>query len=221
VRSFSLHARYHVAAGRKSQITNALLKAAESVVQAEDMQASVKERERIENQRWRAFCNKLSELATIIALTRLPAWTIVLPGVSVLPLLAQVLCLRYFPSRYAFPHVWPGLLLISLTCAQLCSQGTREKALGYLVIVAAVSCMAWRSAAIITHPQLTLHLSDARQFLGSHSYAGFGSREAVFFLTKEAKQEPFILLTDPYWGPPANVMFAYLNERRGIQVYEA
>ena len=31
----------------------------------------------------------------------------------------------------------------------------------------------------------------------------------------------FVLLTDPFWGVPADMAFTYLNERHGIRVHEA
>jgi hypothetical protein len=42
--------------------------------------------------------------------------------------------------------------------------------------------------------------------------------EAIAFLRNEG---PITILTDPWWGPPTDVVFAYLNETNGTRVYEA
>jgi len=81
--------------------------------------------------------------------------------------------------------------------------------------------LASRSIGLVLAPTRYLHPEDADQFLGSNPYAGWGVRDAVDYLRIESNKGPFVLLTDPYWGPPADAMFPYLNLRNGIRVHEA
>lgn len=137
------------------------------------------------------------------------------------PLLAQVALLRYFPTRYAFPHLWPVLLVIALGCARAFHGSIGLRAAGGVGALAALASLSYASVALLRDPEKNLHPADSVQFLGSHPYAGFGSAEAIRVLEREAVQQRFTLLTDPFWGPPADVMFVYLHGRRGIVVYEA
>jgi hypothetical protein len=143
-------------------------------------------------------------------------------SIAAFPILVQVLGLRYLPSRYLFPYLWPLLLLIGIGFAQVRSIGCRRRRVWAAIPVILLGAwMLSRSVGILRDPRRNLCSSDSNQFLGSHPYAGFGSLEAAHFLKGEAMRKPFTLLTDPYWGPPADVMFAYLNKRYGICVYEA
>ena len=81
--------------------------------------------------------------------------------------------------------------------------------------------MLARSVAMLGNPAEYLDPYDRRGFLSSHAHAGFGNREAVDYLREESRNGPFVLLTDPIWGPPSDTMFPYLNHRQGIRVYEA
>jgi hypothetical protein len=95
-------------------------------------------------------------------------------------------------------------------------------AAAFVLAAALAAPLVERSIAILHSPHEHLHFSDSKEFLGSSAHAGFGVREAVNFLIAVARQEgPIVLLTDPIWGPPADAMFAFLNQRHGIQVYEA
>jgi len=78
-----------------------------------------------------------------------------------------------------------------------------------------------KGIGVLRDPERNLYLEDARTFLGSGPAAGFGIVEASNFLLNEGTKGPLVVFTDAIWGPPADAMFAYLNERNGIRVYEA
>lgn len=137
------------------------------------------------------------------------------------PLVMQVFTLEaMFPTRYSFPHFSIWLIVAALGATEFATRYQKNGvlALGALVIVGP---MLYRDARMLTIPQEGLHQADAIGFLADSSFVGYGALDAVSLLEDQARSGPFILLTDPYWGPPADVFFAYLNKRQGIQVYEA
>lgn len=137
---------------------------------------------------------------------------------SILPLVAQVFTLEaMFPTRYPFAHfsIWLVVAAVGLTGLRL-----KPATLGLAALVL-VGPLAYRDVRILNEPSRALHPTDIHGFLGDSSFVGHGALDAVARLQQEARSGPFILLTDPYWGPPADVFFAYLNGRNGIQVHEA
>ena len=81
--------------------------------------------------------------------------------------------------------------------------------------------MLYQAQGMLRTPGEFLHAGDVENFMGSHAHVGSGNREAIEYLIAEARRAPLLLLTDPIWGPPADSMFPYLNQRHGIRVYEA
>ena len=166
----------------------------------------------------------LGLVSLIYLLWRGSAKAMVLASVSIVPLLIHVLLLtKNFPSRYAFPYFWPWLVIIGLAAAVFADEiaSVAKKPLPAPLMIGALTALAAgpflaRSLSILDNPQ---HNLDIVEVAGSR--AAHGTREAVDFLLAETRQGPFVLLTDPIWGPPADMMFAYLNRRRGIRVYEA
>ena len=152
----------------------------------------------------------------------------VLASASLLPLLAQVFVLELmYPSRYPFPHFWPWLVLLAWAGADAWQRwsaslrGSMKPAALTVAGLLIAGPMLWQSAGMLRSPGEQLHPEDARNFLGSSAQAGFGVREAADFLIGQSRSGAFVLLTDPFWGPPADTLFAYLNERHGIRAYEA
>ncbi len=90
-----------------------------------------------------------------------------------------------------------------------------------MVLITSIS-MALLSFRILNDPQNEIEPDDAGRQFGSYVHVAWGVPEAIDFLVSEAKrQKGFVLLTDPFWGVPADMAFAYLNERHGIRVHEA
>jgi predicted membrane protein len=156
------------------------------------------------------------------------AW--IVASVSILPLLAQVFILSLmFPSRWAFPHFWPWLVIVGMAASDLwwtrgesITPPSRRRAVAAVALLLIFGPVLLRSAAMLSSPQTRLHPDDANGFLGSSAHAGFGIREAVEYLEAEAAARgPFVLLVDPIWGPPADAIIAFLNGRHGISAYEA
>ncbi len=155
------------------------------------------------------------------------AW--VLLSVSIAPLLIQVFILTLmFPTRWAFPHFWPWLVLVGMAAVDVWNRtAVKTKRSGARALVAALAFVVFvgpmlvRSMAMLGNPAEHLDPYDREGFLSSHAHAGFGNREAVDYLREESKNGPFVLLTDPIWGPPSDTMFPYLNHYEGIRVYEA
>jgi hypothetical protein len=159
----------------------------------------------------------LFALAAAFLLRRTFALWLFLAG-SILPLIAQVFALEaMFPTRYPFPHlaIWLIVAAVGLMRLQL------KPAIVTLAAVVLVAPLIYRDARVLSGPSQALHPTDVQSFLGDTSFVGHGALDAVARLEQEARSGPFILLTDPYWGPPADVFFAYLNGRHGIQVHEA
>lgn len=143
---------------------------------------------------------------------------------SWVPLVVQVFLLqKMFPTRYPFPHVWPCFVVVGMAAAALPWPKPRAwKAAGAVLLAATVlGPAATKAVCIARAPRESLYLEDSQTFLGSGPAAGFGIREATEWLLAEATKGPLVVFTDPIWGPPADAMFAYLNERNGIRVYEA
>lgn len=169
-----------------------------------------------------------ASLAYLTVRRRWQAWLVA--SVSILPLLVQVFILSLmFPSRWAFPHFWPWLVVVGMAAADLwATRGpavgslSRRKALAAVVVALIVAPVLLRSLAMLASPRTRLHPDDATGFLGSSAHVGFGIREAVKYLEAEADARgPFVLLVDPIWGPPADALVTFLNQRHGIRTYEA
>jgi hypothetical protein len=170
----------------------------------------------------------LASLAYLTVRRRWEAWLVV--SVSVLPLLVQVFILSLmFPSRWAFPHFWPWLVVVGMAAADLWQTRAqriaplpRRQAIAAAVVLLIVAPVVLRSLAMLASPRERLHADDATGFLGSSAHVGFGIGEAVEFLEAEAvARGPFVLLVDPIWGPPADAIVAFLNQRHGIRALEA
>ncbi len=171
----------------------------------------------------------LASLLCLLYLTwrrSLAPW--ILLSIAIPPLVLQCTILELMlPSRWAFPHFWPLLTVIGLGLAEAwraygsgpAVSKVRMAGLATMVVVAGP--MLYEARGMLRAPRDFLHATDADGFLGSHAHVGFGNREAVNYFVAESRRAPFILLTDPIWGPPADAMFPYLNQRHGIRVYEA
>jgi 4-amino-4-deoxy-L-arabinose transferase-like glycosyltransferase len=170
----------------------------------------------------------VASLAYLTVRRRWEAWLVA--SVAVLPLLVQVFILSLmFPSRWAFPHFWPWLVIVGMAAADLWqTRGqqvaplSRRKAVAAAIVLLIAAPVFLRSLAMLASPRERLHPDDATGFLGSSAHVGFGIREAVEFLDAEAvARGPFVLLVDPIWGPPADAIVAFLNQRHGIRALEA
>jgi len=139
---------------------------------------------------------------------------LVLVAASLPPLLVQIALMRYYPSRYLFAYSW---LLVLAAAYSLALSRLAGHALRVVVLVV----LGLNTSALFSDTSAALHHRDAAEFMSSGPYSGFGVREAARFLAGEATAGGFVLLTDPYWGPPADMMFAYLQGRNGITVREA
>jgi Dolichyl-phosphate-mannose-protein mannosyltransferase len=140
-------------------------------------------------------------------------------SVTLVPLSFQTVVLAYFPSRYAFPHIWP--LLVIVGCAvEIISRKPRRNWVIAAVAVLTLSIPV-KAFEMLHDPAGELSQRDSQQFLGSHPYVGYGVNSAVSFLWRQSERGPLTVLTDPFWGPPADAIFAYLNLRNGIDVHEA
>jgi len=175
---------------------------------------------------WPAALAGLASLAYLAWRRAAGAW--ILASASLVPLLAQVFVLELmYPSRYPFPHFWPWLILLAWAGADAWRhwgaslEGSMKPAAPMVAGLLIAGPMLWQSAGMLRSPGEYLHPEDARNFLGLSAQAGFGVREAADFLIAESRGGAFVLLTDPFWGPPADTLFAYLNERYGIRAYEA
>jgi hypothetical protein len=177
---------------------------------------------------WSLALFALASLAHLTVKRRWEAWLVL--SVSILPLLVQVFILSLmFPSRWAFPHFWPWLVVLGMAAADLWEGRARQilppsrrKAIAAAAVLLSAGPVLLRSLAMLASPATRLHPDDATGFLGSSAHVGFGIREAVAFLESEAEARgPFVLLVDPIWGPPADAIITFLNHRHGIRAYEA
>lgn len=143
---------------------------------------------------------------------------------SLLPAVAEGFLLELmFPTRYPFPLFWPWLAAAAVASVALVRERAPDKP-SAPAAVAALLLLAplYRDARMIGSPETGLHAADVEGFLGDHPHVGYGIAEAIAYLENEAQTSgPFLLLSDPIWGPPADALFPYLNERHGIRVFEA
>lgn len=170
------------------------------------------------------YIGSLTLIAALIALLALVIQRNYLPVLIFLvctaPLVLVLTCLEYFPSRYVFPIVWPLLLVIACACAFPVNRRSIS-ILIYFLVASVTASMFLKSLQIVENPDAGLHERDADEFLGQGPYSGSGVLEAIAMLRDEGRNGPITILTDPWWGPPTDVVFAYLNEVDGIRVYEA
>lgn len=168
----------------------------------------------------------LAALASAIWLwKRRPMVAALLIAGSILPVTAEVFLLELmFPTRYPFAHFWPWLAVAAVGVTLLWKEraASGQAWMGVAAAVVLAAPMLYRDARMLGNPREGLHPADVDGFLSDTAHVGYGIREAVEFLENEAKTNgPFILLTDPVWGPPSDVMAPYLNHKHGIRVYEA
>jgi hypothetical protein len=150
------------------------------------------------------------------------AWLLV--AGSLLPAIAEGFLLELmFPTRYPFPLFWPWLVAAALAGVALARERFVAKSWAPMAVVALLlAAPLYRDSRMIAAPETGLHPADIEGFLGDHAHVGYGIAEAIAYLEEEARRDgPFVLLSDPIWGPPADALFPYLNGRIGIQVYEA
>ena len=148
--------------------------------------------------------------------------------ISIVPIAVQLLVTPAFETRFAYPHTWPWMLAIGVAVQECWGlwphlSMPRARLLGgaAMVLITSVS-MALLSFRILIDPQNEMEPDDAGRQFGSYVHVAWGVPEAIDFLVSEAeKRGGFVLLTDPFWGVPADMAFAYLNERHGIRVHEA
>jgi hypothetical protein len=133
---------------------------------------------------------------------------------GLLPFAVQLMLLRYYLSRYLFAASW---IVLFASGYALALGGLA----GHVMRAALLVPILLKTTMLLSDPAAALHPRDAAEFLGSGPYSGFGVREAINFLRREAENGELLLLTDPYWGPPTDVLFAYLQGRQGIIVREA
>jgi hypothetical protein len=155
----------------------------------------------------------------------LAAWIIV--GASIIPLFIQVFFLTAFTTRFVYPHIWPWLLGLGVAGAELGEllvrrfPAARAKAAAGVAATLVVGSMAWQSTRILVDPKGSIEPEDSGKFFGSYVHAGWGVPEAIEFLRSEAAGAgDVVVLTDPFWGVPADMVFAYLNGQYGIRMYE-
>jgi len=134
-----------------------------------------------------------------------------------LPVLFQVIDLKWFPSRYVFPHMWACIVPVSAAFA-MWKSGSRRLPLALLATLA--GAMAVQSAVMGASPRSLLYPDDANEHLGSGPFSGIGVREAVQYLNLQARDGPLVIITEPVWGPPSDAIHAYLSHRDGIQVFD-
>lgn len=138
---------------------------------------------------------------------------------ALIPVIAEAFLLELmFPSRYPFPHFWPW---VAVAAAGIVTFANKRGAVLAAALAVVSLPMLWSGARMLAAPEQGLHASDATGFLGDHAHVGYGIAEAVAYLEGEARSGPFVLLTDPIWGPPADALFPFLNNRHGIRVFEA
>ena len=153
---------------------------------------------------------------------------LIVVAVSIIPIAFQVLVLSSFSPRFAYPHMWPWMLAMGL-CAGDLWRRWRERWTSRLRLLAAATTvalaagsMALLSIRILRDPRGAIEPGDSGQLFGSYVHLGWGVPEAIDLLASEARRRGgFVLLTDPFWGVPADMAFAYLNQRHGIRVHEA
>lgn len=141
----------------------------------------------------------------------------------IVPIAVQVTMLRWFPSRYVFPHVWPCLLLIGVAAAWLHEKNYRPTTqMPCLALAGLISVtLVVHAAGFLIRPAAWMQAHDAEEHLGSGPFSGVGVLPAVRFLQAQASRGGYTLLTDPIIGPPADAMYPYLNQWHGVRVYDA
>ena len=148
-------------------------------------------------------------------------------GASILPLAFQFFVVTMFAARLVYPHMWPWILALGVVAAEGWKliparwSPLQARAVAVVAVVLVVGSFVFRTAGILSDPQTGLTPDDAGRLFGSYVHSGSGVPEAINFLEREAQAGGFVLLTDPFWGVPADMAFAYLNQRHGIQMYEA
>jgi hypothetical protein len=177
---------------------------------------------------WPGILAVLASLTFLTSRRSIAAWVIV--SAAVLPWIVELFLLKLmFPTRYPYPHFWPLLVVIGMALAALWESSEewwsdvkrRKLAVGAGVALVALPMLA-QDARMFSDTANSLHERDHWHFIRSIAHVGYGVREAIAFLEQEAiTGGPFVLLTDPIWGPPADVMAPFLNEKHGIRVYEA
>jgi len=176
---------------------------------------------------WPLALAALASAAWLFRAGSFAPWLLV--AASLVPAVVEAFLLELmFPTRYPFPHFWPWLAVAAAGMVaawrklpeRFPSEGT-HKALAAVAAVVLLGPVAFRAGSMLAAPREGLHVSDVEGFLGDHPHVGYGIREAVEFLEAQATQGPFVVLTTPNWGPPGDAIFPYLNEKRGIRVYDA
>ncbi len=134
-----------------------------------------------------------------------------------LPVGFQIIDLKWFPSRYVFPHMWACIVPVAAAYA-IWDRGSQRWP--RLLMMTLAGIMALQSALMVARPRTLLQPDDASEHLGSGPFSGAGIREAVEYLGNQARQGARAIITEPVWGPPSDAIHAYLSDRDGIRVFD-
>lgn len=174
---------------------------------------------------WPALIASFAAFGYLLLKKSPAAWIII--GASIIPLFIQIFFLTAFTTRFVYPHIWPWLLGIGVAAASLWQPLARRlppaqaKAVAAIVAVLVIGSLTVQSARILNDPQASIEPDDSGKLFGSYVHASWGVPEAIAFIRAEAAREGgLVLLTDPFWGVPADMVFAYLNQQHGIRMYE-
>ena len=164
----------------------------------------------------------------VFLVVKRPIMALIVLCVSIIPITVQVFVAPAFETRFAYPHVWPWMLALGVAVQQYwgrwpdTSMPRARLVGGAAALLIAMVPMAFLSARILSDPENEIEPDDAGRQFGSYVHVAWGVPEAIQLLVSEAETRGgFVLLTDPFWGVPADMAFAYLNGRHGIQVHEA
>ena len=110
---------------------------------------------------WVAVVGCVAACVYLLAKRSSSAWLLL--AVSAVPIGLQVLVLTRFFSRYAFPHIWPLLLLCGLAFVELRKTTLGRFAGAAFLLLVAVS-LTTRSVAIVNDPVRSLAPSDSSYY---------------------------------------------------------
>lgn len=133
-----------------------------------------------------------------------------------IPFFLQVLIARRYTSRYLV-NIVPAILIFSSLAWQKIKNSYLKKILILTILIPSLIFIASPIAFFNLLPSLRPLKADQNQYINNWS-SGYGIKETIEFLKKEALFSPLLIFVRHDYGNPEDALFALLNKEKNIKV---
>lgn len=133
-----------------------------------------------------------------------------------IPFFLQALIARRYTSRYLV-NIVPAILIFSSLAWQEIKNSYLKKILILTILIPSLIFIASPITFFNLLPSLRPLKADQNQYINNWS-SGYGIKETIEFLKKEALFSPLLIFVRHDYGNPEDALFALLNKEKNIKV---